>query len=160
MRGFGTQTPFWQEQFNPQYIARTRKPPKRVNEKLVKYLAQFYPDYYRHYVEAWHPDLALDIGTPLSYAQTWQGHIGGEVPAILNKGDFVLPKRFHSGGRVGGGGSGVSLPAASPKITFIVNNKTGVPFKAREEFSLITEKEMIKSVVLELMATDPSFGGM
>jgi len=142
---------FW-DQFDPQYIARTRQPPRRMNKQYVKFMKQFHPDKYADYV-SWHPDLAVAPGTPGLYGQTLHG--GGKVPAILEHGEMVVPKRYHEGGPVGGGGGGGM--GFMPKVTINISNQTGVPFTAREEFSNISFKEVIKSIVLEARASDPSF---
>jgi TP901 family phage tail tape measure protein len=147
--GTEQKNPFWWDQFDPQYIARTQKPPRRLNERLRKFMAQFHPDKFEHYL-SWYPEYALPSGTMGLYGAQL-AHRGG---FIGEHGEKIAPKRFHEGGPVGGGGSG-GLPM--PKITININNQTGVAFGAREEFSQYTFQEMIKSITLEAMATDPNF---
>lgn len=82
-------------------------------------------------------------------------HSGGEVPAILQSGEYVVSRRGVAAldainqGRV----------STQPDVNVVVNvqNNTGMPVQAREGSVRFNGKQMVKEIILELKRTDPAF---
>jgi len=127
------------------------------------YMSGLYPDW----VHYGHPEGgAYDIGRPGAWMPKGvltAMHQGGflranEVPAILERGEVVLPK-YHDGGVVGGGGGAGGSPLGQ-KITINVINKTPLQVEAHEEFSMDNFREVIKTITLTAVRTDPAYRAM
>lgn len=87
-------------------------------------------------------------------------HSGGfssdEVPAILQRGEYVVSRRGVAAmdainqGNVSGGQPNV-------EVVLNVQNNTGMPVQAREGGFRFNGKQMVKEIILELKRTDPGF---
>jgi len=97
----------------------------------------------------------LMLGTFKDAFPEWRKYRQGGVVGLLEPGETVLPKKYHQGGIVGQeGAGGVSI---SPRVTININNQTGIPIEAEEEFSMSDFEGVVKSIVIKANSRDPRF---
>jgi TP901 family phage tail tape measure protein len=86
-------------------------------------------------------------------------HFGGlahdEVPAILQRGEYVVSRRGVAALDAINQGNIIGQPEVN--VVLNVQNNTGLPVQATEGGFRFNGKQMVKEIILELKRTDPSF---